>query len=87
MNDIPAEILAHYRTIDEGARIIDGLGRLELLRTQEILRRHLPGAPSRVLDIGGGTGVHAAWLADDGHEVELFDVVPNMSNRRSGCRA
>jgi SAM-dependent methyltransferase len=26
-----------------------------------------------VLDVGGATGVHAAWLADDGHEVHLVD--------------
>ena len=50
-------------------------GRLEFLRTRELLRRFLPGR-SRVLDVGGGTGVHAAWLAADGHRVHLVDVVP-----------
>ncbi|MQA84484.1 MAG: methyltransferase domain-containing protein [Streptosporangiales bacterium] len=76
MTHIPAEILQHYRSIDEGARITDGYGELELLRTQEIVRRHLPAGPLRVLDVGGATGVHAAWLAVDGHRVVLFDVVP-----------
>ena len=54
-------------------------GRLELLRTKELVRRALAalGAPTaRVLDVGGGTGVHAAWLARDGHEVHVVDVVP-----------
>lgn len=50
-------------------------GRLEFLRTRELLRRFLPGR-SRVLDVGGGTGVHAAWLAADGHRVHLVDLVP-----------
>lgn len=76
MAEIPAEIVEHYQSIDEGARIASGYGQLELLRTQEIIRRHLPGGPLRVADIGGATGVHTAWLAADGHRVELFDVVP-----------
>ncbi|WP_261808657.1 bifunctional 2-polyprenyl-6-hydroxyphenol methylase/3-demethylubiquinol 3-O-methyltransferase UbiG [Nonomuraea sp. C10] len=33
-------------------------------------------APARVLDVGGGTGVHAEWLAADGYDVELIDPVP-----------
>lgn len=50
-------------------------GRLEYLRTRELVRRHL-SPPARVLDVGGGTGVHAKWLAQDGHAVHLVDVVP-----------
>ncbi|HEX3792129.1 MAG TPA: methyltransferase domain-containing protein [Pseudonocardiaceae bacterium] len=50
-------------------------GRLEFLRTQELLRQVL-ATPTRVLDVGGGTGVHAEWLARDGHSVHLIDVVP-----------
>ncbi|GLW91346.1 class I SAM-dependent methyltransferase [Actinokineospora globicatena] len=29
-----------------------------------------------MLDVGGGTGVHAEWLARDGHTVHLLDLVP-----------
>jgi SAM-dependent methyltransferase len=29
-----------------------------------------------VLDVGGGTGVHAEWLAAEGYDVELVDPVP-----------
>ncbi len=39
--------------------------RLEFDRTRELLRARLPAPPARVLDVGGGTGVHAAWLRDD----------------------
>lgn len=37
-----------------------------LVRAQELLRRFLPPAPARVLDVGGGTGIHAEWLVRDG---------------------
>ena len=51
-------------------------GRLEYLRTQELIRRWLPPSGRRVLDVGGATGVHAAWLAADGHSVHVVDPVP-----------
>jgi SAM-dependent methyltransferase len=51
-------------------------GRIEYVRTQELIRRHLPGAGSRILDVGGATGIHAAWLAADGHQVHVVDPVP-----------
>jgi protein-L-isoaspartate O-methyltransferase len=52
-------------------------GRLEYLRTQELIRRWLPRPAVSVLDVGGGTGVHAAWLAADGHTVHVVDPVPS----------
>jgi ubiquinone/menaquinone biosynthesis C-methylase UbiE len=75
MDEVPLEVVEHYEQIDEGRRITEGLGRLELLRTREILRRHLPRAPQRILDVGGATGVHAQWLAADGHDVHVVDPV------------
>lgn len=74
--ELPHEIVEHYQAADEGTRLTEASGRLEFVRTQEIVRRHLPAGPQRVLDIGGATGVHAAWLAADGHQVALFDIVP-----------
>ncbi|WP_315092901.1 class I SAM-dependent methyltransferase [uncultured Cellulomonas sp.] len=66
----------HYETaFDEDQRLRQGLGRLELARVQEIVRRHLHPA-SRVVDVGGATGVHAEWLLDDGHTVHLVDLLP-----------
>ncbi len=70
-------VLGHYT---EGAyeheRLSRGMGRIEFARTTEILRRYLPPAPAQVLDVGGGAGVHASWLARDGYAVELVDPVP-----------
>ncbi|MFC4121656.1 class I SAM-dependent methyltransferase [Nonomuraea zeae] len=70
------ELLAYYEQDREHGRLRAGRGRLEFWRTQDVLRRVLPPAPARVLDVGGGTGVHAEWLAADGHDVELLDPVP-----------
>lgn len=73
---VPAEVIAHYAASDEQTRVTDGDGRLELWRTQDILRRHLPPPPARVLDFGGGPGVYAAWLTGLGYLVHLVDPVP-----------
>ncbi|MDF3149258.1 MULTISPECIES: class I SAM-dependent methyltransferase [unclassified Streptomyces] len=73
------EILAYYTQGKEDDRLREGgapAGRLEFWRTQDVLRRLLPAAPACVLDVGGGSGVHAEWLAQDGYEVELIDPVP-----------
>ncbi|ELP65288.1 class I SAM-dependent methyltransferase [Streptomyces turgidiscabies] len=91
--ELPAvreEILAYYARGDEDARIRQGSGRLEFWRTQDVLRRLLPEAPARVLDVGGGSGVHAEWLARDGYEVELVDPVPlhvEQAGRQPGVTA
>src|SRR5215469_3043278 len=75
----PEEVIRHYRDeIDEGRRLLDGLGQLELVRTREIVRRHLPPGSLRILDVGGATGVHADWLAADGHQVHLVDPVASQ---------
>ncbi|MGW0840679.1 class I SAM-dependent methyltransferase [Streptomyces sp. NPDC002787] len=75
------EILAYYERGGEEVRLRQGAGRLEFWRTQDILRRLLPKAPARVLDVGGGTGIHAEWLAGDGYEVEVVDPVPTHVER------
>jgi SAM-dependent methyltransferase len=74
---VPAEIVDHYeQRYDESTRITAGFGRLELARTQEIIGRVLPDRPLRILDVGGGTGVHARWLAGAGHHVDVVDPTP-----------
>jgi SAM-dependent methyltransferase len=75
--EVPDEIVRHYQSIDEGQRITVGFGQLEFRRVQEIVRRHLPPGRLRILDVGGATGVHAEWLAADGHDVCVIDPVPD----------
>jgi ubiquinone/menaquinone biosynthesis C-methylase UbiE len=73
---VAPEILAWYARGGETDRLESGRGKLELLRTQEIVRRHLVLPPAVVIDVGGGSGVYACWLADLGYQVHLVDPVP-----------
>jgi SAM-dependent methyltransferase len=75
---VAPEILEFYgETIDEADRLTSSAdGILEMLRTQEILRRYLPSPPASILDVGGGPGAHARWLVKDGYAVHLIDPVP-----------
>ncbi|WP_328915219.1 MULTISPECIES: class I SAM-dependent methyltransferase [unclassified Streptomyces] len=88
--ELAPEVITFYTHVfDEGSRLTSSAdGRLELLRTQELLRRFLPKAPARVLDVGGGTGVHARWLVEDGYEVDLVDpVARHVEQARHVCAA
>ncbi len=78
MVEPPPEVRQHYESeIIEADRLHEGAGRLEFARTQEIIRSRIPTSPLTILDLGGGPGIHAAWLADDGHSVHLVDPVPS----------
>ncbi len=50
--------------------------RTEFAVTVRALVEHLPPAPARVLDCGGGPGRYAIELARRGYEVTLFDLSP-----------
>lgn len=70
------EIEAYYARGLERDRLSDGPGALEFLRTQVLLERHLPMAPAVVVDVGGGPGRYAVWLAERGYRVHLVDPIP-----------
>jgi SAM-dependent methyltransferase len=69
-------IREHYRTGYERERLTVGSSRIEFARTNELLQRFLPSAPATILDVGGGPGAYAAWLADQGYQVHLVDPLP-----------
>ncbi len=74
--DVDPPIMGYYGRGTERDRLFtDPVGVLERLRTWDLLERALPSSGA-VLDIGGAAGVHTAWLAERGYEVELFDPVP-----------
>ncbi|MFJ9810513.1 class I SAM-dependent methyltransferase [Streptomyces sp. NPDC101158] len=85
------DITAFYDAGDEYGRLISGrtTGTIELVRTRELLRAHLPPLPASVLDVGGGPGVHARWLADSGYQVLVVDPVEKhvRQARRQGLAA
>lgn len=70
------EIQSFYSRYDEAGRLDSPEGQLEKLRTRELMGRYLPPPPAVILDVGGGSGVHAFWLAEQGYHVHLIDAVP-----------
>ena len=70
------ELFDYYNGGQEEHRLASSLGRLEWMRTWDVLQRFLPQPPARILDVGGGTGVYALPLAAAGYEVDLVDPVP-----------
>ena len=73
---VDPDIAAHYELGLESSRLfVDGRPRLEYVRTLELLDRHLPQPPGRVLDVGGGTGIYAVPLVERGFEVHVIEPV------------
>ncbi|USQ80030.1 class I SAM-dependent methyltransferase [Ornithinimicrobium faecis] len=74
---IDTAIQEYYsRVFDEADRLVErsAQGALEFIRTQELVTERITPS-SRIIDIGGASGVHAAPLADKGHSVLLLDPV------------
>jgi ubiquinone/menaquinone biosynthesis C-methylase UbiE len=72
----PEEVVSHYASGYEAHRLESEAGKLDRERSRELLKRFLPPAPATILDVGGGPGGHACWLAKLGYEVHLIDIVP-----------
>jgi ubiquinone/menaquinone biosynthesis C-methylase UbiE len=75
MNPLPREVQEHYLKTQESQRLLSEHGELERLRTQAILTRELPPPPAVVFDVGGGAGIHAFWLSQQGYQAHLIDPV------------
>jgi ubiquinone/menaquinone biosynthesis C-methylase UbiE len=74
--DSLTEVVSHYDLGVEQPRLGQGSSQLEFERTCEVIGRVFPPAPATVLDVGGGPGVYACWLARKGYQVHLVDFVP-----------
>lgn len=72
----PDEITEYYSRGEEQTRLEKAQGQLEALRTQELLTRFLPPPPADILDVGGGPGYYARWLAARRYGVTLIDPIP-----------
>lgn len=59
----------HRLTLPEGA--------IEFAVTLHALNKHLP-PHGRILDIGGATGRYTIWLAQQGYQMVLADLSPNL---------
>jgi len=87
MDRMTAEIVSYYENRYEEAARLDKRpqGRLERIRTLELLHETLPAAPASVLDVGGGPGAYARPLMAAGYRVKLVDLVPaHVEQARTG---
>jgi len=74
MND---DIVKHYtEAFDEENRLDARIGPFEYERTVELIGRYLGREQLVVIDVGGGSGAYALWLAEQGHLVHFVDLVP-----------
>jgi len=64
-----------YASAAEEQRLSYGLGPLEFERNKELISRFLPSKKALIVDVGGGPGIYAEWLAATGHTVHLIDPV------------
>ena len=69
-------MFSYYGRYNGEGRLGRGSGMLEFARMQELIGRFLAPPPQVVLDVGGGPGRYACWLATNGYEVHLVDPVP-----------
>jgi len=74
-DDLDPEIAAHYASGYEADRLTEGRGRLEFVRTWDVIHRFLKPPPGVIVDVGGGAGAYALPLANEGYEVHLFDAM------------
>jgi len=72
------DVKAYYDNAPEESRLSTGTSRLEEARTRELILRHAPTPPARVLDVGGGAGAYSFWLAELRYDVQLVDAVPRL---------
>jgi SAM-dependent methyltransferase len=84
-SEIDPNLAQFYATGAEAERLTKTP--LELERNKAILAEQLPPA-GRVLDIGGGTGIYASWLAERGFQVDLVEPIPlHVEQAREAARS
>lgn len=72
---ISRNIEIFYNNASEDTRLEKGMGVFEFERIKTLIEKYLPESNSRIIDVGGGTGKYAAWLAQKGHDVHLVEPV------------
>lgn len=67
-------VVNYYQISDEDSRMQNNP--LEYIRCKEIISRYLTNEKMVILDAGGATGAFSLWLAEQGHDVNLLDIIP-----------
>jgi ubiquinone/menaquinone biosynthesis C-methylase UbiE len=72
---ISRNIEAFYNQASEETRLNKGMGVFEFERIKTLIEKYIPSQPSKIIDVGGGTGKYSEWLAQNGHQVHLIEPV------------
>lgn len=64
-----------YNNSSEETRLNQGMGVFEFERIKTLIEKYIPNQCSTIIDVGGGTGKYAEWLAKKGHVVHLVDPI------------
>lgn len=73
---ISRDIEVFYNKSSEETRLDKGMGIFEFERIKSLIEKYISTSPSKIIDIGGGTGKYSEWLAKKGHQVHLVEPVP-----------
>ncbi len=71
------EVFTFYNAGAEIGRLERGLGKVELYRTKEILKKYITNTKAKIFDVGGGSGVYSSWLSEMNNEVHLLELAPS----------
>lgn len=72
---INRDIELFYTKVSEETRLEKGMGVFEFERIKSLIDQYIPHPTSKIIDVGGGTGKYAAWLARKGHQVHMVEPV------------
>lgn len=64
-----------YNKASEETRLDKGMGVFEFERTKTLISKYLTSPTLTIIDVGGGTGKYAEWLAQQGHQVHLVEPI------------
>ena len=64
-----------YTKASEETRLEKGMGVFEFERIKSLIEKYIAPANATIVDVGGGTGKYAEWLANKGHQVNLVEPV------------
>ncbi len=73
---ISSNIALFYTKASEESRLESGMGKFEFERVKFLMNKYISPSTSNIIDVGGGTGKYAAWLAKKGHHVHMVEPVP-----------
>jgi len=72
---ISRNIEAFYNKASEETRLNKGMGIFEFERVKYLIEKYIQNSSSIIIDVGGGTGKYAEWLAKKEHQVHLVEPV------------